>query len=142
MSTINEICSGLPTDPLPQWRQRDETVPHAPRRTTNLTTEQKSLAVRNALRYFPSKHHKTLAKEFAKELQDYGHIYMYRFLPQLEMRAYHIDEYPVKCKHAAVIMLMIMNNLDKRVAQYPHELVTYGGNGQVFSNWYFSHFDL
>jgi urocanate hydratase len=93
------------------------------------------LALQNALKYFPPSCHPTLAPEFAQELKEYGHIYMYRFRPVLEMRAYPITDYPAKCRQAAAIMHMIMNNLDLRVAQYPHELVTYGGNGQVLSNW-------
>lgn len=95
----------------------------------------KKLALQNALRYFPENLHATLATEFARELNDYGHIYMYRFIPSIEMRAYPIHEYPAKCVQAAAIMHMMMNNLDHRVAQFPHELVTYGGNGQVLSNW-------
>ena len=93
------------------------------------------LAIKNALRYFPAKVQLQLVDEFKYELDTYGHIYMYRFQPNIEMRAYPIDEYTCKCKAAAAIMLMIMNNLDKRVAQFPDELVTYGGNGQTFSNW-------
>ena len=91
--------------------------------------------MKNALRYFPTDVQPTLIDEFQYELDTYGHIYMYRFQPDVEMRAYPIDEYPCRCKAAAGIMLMIMNNLDRRVAQFPDELVTYGGNGQVFSNW-------
>ncbi len=91
--------------------------------------------MKNALRYFPSNVQLELIDEFQFELDNYGHIYMYRFQPEIEMRAYPIDDYPCKCKFAAGIMLMIMNNLDKRIAQFPDELVTYGGNGQVFSNW-------
>lgn len=95
------------------------------------------LALRNALRYFPKEHHAVLAPEFAQELADYGHIYMYRFRPfEYEMKAYPISKYPARLSQTAAIMLMIMNNLDKAVAQYPHELITYGGNGSVFSNWY------
>uniref|UniRef100_A0A8P4GJT9 Urocanate hydratase n=1 Tax=Dicentrarchus labrax TaxID=13489 RepID=A0A8P4GJT9_DICLA len=135
MSSLKEICSGLPLDPLPSNRGRDPDVPHAPIRTPNLTAEEKRLALRNALRYFPPSHHATLAPEFAQELWQYGHIYMYRFCPTLHMRAYPIDQYPCRTRQAASIMLMIMNNLDPAVAQFPQELVTYGGNGQVFSNW-------
>ena len=91
--------------------------------------------MKNALRYFPADAQLTLIDEFQYELNTYGHIYMYRFQPDVEMRAYPIDEYPCRCKAAAGIMLMIMNNLDRRVAQFPDELVTYGDNGQVFSNW-------
>jgi urocanate hydratase len=93
------------------------------------------LAIKNALRYFPTEIQGTLIDEFQYELDTYGHIYMYRFEPEIEMKAYPIDDYPCRCKEAAAIMLMIMNNLDRAVAQFPDELVTYGGNGQVFSNW-------
>uniref|UniRef100_A0A669D900 Urocanate hydratase 1 n=1 Tax=Oreochromis niloticus TaxID=8128 RepID=A0A669D900_ORENI len=135
MSSLKEICSGLPLDPLPPNQGRDPNVPHAPIRTPNLTAEEERLALRNALRYFPPSHHATLASEFAQELRQYGHIYMYRFCPTLRMRAYPIDQYPCRTRQAAAMMLMIMNNLDPAVAQFPQELVTYGGNGQVFSNW-------
>ncbi|TMS19344.1 Urocanate hydratase [Larimichthys crocea] len=135
MSSLKDICSGLPLDPLPPNRGRDPNVPHAPTRTPNLTSEEERLALRNALRYFPPSHHVTLAPEFAQELRQHGHIYMYRFCPTLRMRAYPIDQYPCRTRQAASIMLMIMNNLDPAVAQFPQELVTYGGNGQVFSNW-------
>lgn len=135
MLTLKELCAGLPLDPLPELYSRDPQVPHAPTRLQDLTREEEKLAVQNALRYFPSKHHELLATEFAIELRTYGHIYMYRFRPNIDMRAYPISEYPAKCKAAAAIMHMIMNNLDPRVAQFPHELVTYGGNGQVFSCW-------
>lgn len=93
------------------------------------------LAIKNALRYFPTELQGKLIDEFQYELDTYGHVYMYRFEPEIEMKAYPIDDYPCRCKAAAAIMLMIMNNLDRRVAQFPDELVTYGGNGQVFSNW-------
>ncbi|XP_043979297.1 urocanate hydratase [Gambusia affinis] len=135
MSDLKELCSGLPLDPLPPNRGRDPNVPHAPVRTPDLTAEEKRLALRNALRYFPPSHHSTLASEFAQELRQYGHIYMYRFCPAVRMRAYPIDQYPCRTRQAAAMMLMIMNNLDPAVAQFPQELVTYGGNGQVFSNW-------
>ncbi|XP_052822163.1 urocanate hydratase isoform X2 [Octopus bimaculoides] len=134
-TTLKEICVGLPQDLLPENRPRDFSVPHAPVRTPKLSNEEKKLALQNALRYFPPKFHQVLAPEFAAELQDYGHIYMYRFRPILNMKAYPIREYPAKCLQAAAIMHMIMNNLNPEVAQFPHELVTYGGNGQVFSNW-------
>uniref|UniRef100_A0A8C7SQS9 Urocanate hydratase n=1 Tax=Oncorhynchus mykiss TaxID=8022 RepID=A0A8C7SQS9_ONCMY len=120
---------------MPSNRGRDPSVPHAPVRTPNLTPEEERLALRNALRYFPPSHHNILAAEFAQELRQYGHIYMYRFCPRIHMRAYPIDQYPCRTRQAASIMLMIMNNLDHAVAQFPQELVTYGGNGQVFSNW-------
>ncbi|XP_053891308.1 urocanate hydratase [Malaclemys terrapin pileata] len=135
MSSLEEICGGLPLHPLLENRGRKKGVPHAPVRTPNLTAQEEKLALQNALRYFPPEVHKELALEFAEELKLYGHIYMYRFCPAIEMRAYPIEEYPCKTKSAAAIMHMIMNNLDPSVAQFPQELVTYGGNGQVFSNW-------
>ncbi|CAF1331733.1 unnamed protein product [Rotaria magnacalcarata] len=133
---LNRICSGLPLNPLPPRKTvRNANVPHAPDIQSSLTNKERKLAIKNALRYFPSHIQGQLIDEFIYELDTYGHIYMYRFQPDLEMRAYPIDEYPCKCKAAAAIMLMIMNNLDRRVAQFPDELVTYGGNGQAFSNW-------
>ncbi|GAB1597555.1 urocanate hydratase-like [Argonauta hians] len=134
-ATLQELCAGLPKDSLPKNRPRDLSVPHAPVRTPKISNEEKKLVLINALRYFPTKFHGELAPEFAEELRDFGHIYMYRFRPMLSMRAYPINEYPSKCLQAASIMHMIMNNLNPEVAQFPHELVTYGGNGQVFSNW-------
>ena len=129
-----EIRAGIP-DTLPQPKPYDTTINHAPKRKDILTPEQKELALRNALRYFEPKHHATLAPEFAEELAKYGRIYMYRLRPDYEMYARPIDHYPAKSKQAAAIMLMIQNNLDKAVAQHPHELITYGGNGAVFQNW-------
>ena len=129
-----EIRAGIP-DTLPQPKPYDTTINHAPKRKDILTPEQKELALRNALRYFEPKHHTTLAPEFAEELERYGRIYMYRFRPEYEMYARPIDHYPANSKQAAAIMLMIQNNLDKAVAQHPHELITYGGNGAVFQNW-------
>ena len=123
-----EIMAGIP-DILPEVKPYDEKVNHAPKRKDILTPEQKELALRNALRYFPKKHHAVLAPEFAEELHRYGRIYMYRFRPDYEMRARHIDEYPYRSRQAAAIMMMINNNLDPAVAQHPHELITYGGNG-------------
>ena len=120
---------------MPALKEIDNSVPHAPIRRDVLNEEEKRLAIRNALRYFPAKFHAVLAKEFADELKRYGHIYMYRFRPDYEMFARNIEEYPHKCKQAAAIMVMIQNNLDPAVAQHPHELITYGGNGSVFSNW-------
>ncbi len=128
------ILAGIP-DELPAPRPYDESVSHAPKRKDILTPEEKRLALKNALRYFPKKHHETLAKEFAEELEKYGRIYMYRFRPDYDMYARPIEEYPAKSKQAAAIMLMIQNNLDPAVAQHPHELITYGGNGAVFQNW-------
>jgi urocanate hydratase len=128
------IRAGIP-DELPPARPLDPSVPHAPRRKDILTPEEKKLALRNALRYFPTKHHATLAPEFARELQEHGRIYMYRFRPTYAIHARPIDHYPAQCRQAAAIMLMIQNNLDPAVAQHPHELITYGGNGAVFQNW-------
>ncbi|CAF1242666.1 unnamed protein product [Rotaria sp. Silwood1] len=133
---LNKLCSGLPLNPLPSPKKtRNTNVPHAPDRKPSLTDKERKLAIKNALRYFPSNIQPKLIDEFMYELDTYGHIYMYRFQPDIEIHAYPIDEYPCKCKAAAGIMLMIMNNLDRSVAQFPDELVTYGGNGQVFSNW-------
>jgi len=130
------LRNGLQTDPLPKHPGVDKSVPHAPCRRPGLNTVERATAIRNALRYFPESVHAVLAPEFAQELKDWGHIYMLRFRPvDYVMRAYPVNAYPAKCQQAAVVMLMIMNNLDRRVAQYPHELVTYGGNGQVFANW-------
>ena len=129
-----EILQGIP-EVLPELQPRDESVSHAPKRKKILTSEERRLALRNALRYFPKKHHTVLAKEFAKELDEYGRIYMYRFRPTYEMYARPVHEYPAKCQQAAAIMHMIQNNLDPAVAQHPHELITYGGNGAVFQNW-------
>ena len=129
-----EILAGIPAE-LPEVKPYDTEVNHAPKRKDILSEEEKVLALKNALRYFPAKHHKVLAKEFAQELKEYGRIYMYRFRPDYEMFARPIDEYPAKSRQAAAIMAMIQNNLDPRVAQHPHELITYGGNGAVFQNW-------
>ena len=129
-----DIRAGIP-DVLPEPKPYDATVNHAPKRKEILTREEKVLAIKNALRYFPEKHHATLAPEFAEELEKYGRIYMYRFRPDYEMYARPIEEYPAKSRQAAAMMLMIQNNLDKAVAQHPHELITYGGNGAVFQNW-------
>ena len=129
-----DILSGIP-DVLPEPKPYDHSVNHAPKRKDILTPEEKQLALRNALRYFPAKFHETLAPEFAAELRDYGRIYMYRFRPDYPMYARPIGEYPVKCPQAAAIMAMIQNNLDPRVAQHPHELIIYGGNGAIFQNW-------
>lgn len=131
---IADIRAGIP-DTLPEVQAYDPNINHAPKRKEILTDEEKKLALRNALRYFPKKFHATLAPEFAKELETYGRIYMYRFRPTYEMYARPIDEYPHNSQQAAAIMMMIQNNLDKAVAQHPHELITYGGNGAVFQNW-------
>ncbi|WP_418426502.1 urocanate hydratase [Alistipes sp.] len=130
----NDIRAGIP-DRLPAAKPYDKQINHAPKRKEILSEEEKALALKNALRYFPAKHHAALAKEFAEELRRYGRIYMYRLRPDYEMYARPIGEYPARCRQAAAIMLMIQNNLDPRVAQHPHELITYGGNGAVFQNW-------
>ncbi len=130
----NEIRAGIP-DQLPEAKTYDPEINHAPKRKDILTPEQKQLALRNALRYFPEHLHATLAKEFAEELRRYGRIYMYRYRPDYDIHARPIDEYPHRSREAAAIMLMIQNNLDPRVAQHPHELIIYGGNGAIFQNW-------
>lgn len=130
-----EILAGIPQDRLPEPKPYDKTINHAPKRKDILTDEEKVLALKNALRYFPAKFHAELAPEFAKELKDYGRIYMYRFRPSYDMYARPIDEYPCRSRQAAAIMAMIQNNLDPRVAQHPHELIIYGGNGAIFQNW-------
>ena len=130
----DDIRAGIP-DVLPAPKPYDTAINHAPKRKDILTAEEKELALRNALRYFDRKHHAELAVEFAEELARYGRIYMYRLRPDYEMYARPIDEYPARSRQAAAIMMMIQNNLDKAVAQHPHELITYGGNGAVFQNW-------
>ena len=129
-----QILEGIP-DVLPPKKEYNLSINHAPKRKEILSEAEKRLAIRNALRYFPAKHHKELAAEFADELKRYGRIYMYRLRPDYEMKARNIDEYPAHSRQAAAIMLMINNNLDYAVAQHPHELITYGGNGAVFQNW-------
>ena len=130
----SRILQGIPEE-LPVAKEIDTTINHAPKRKDILNAEEKKLAVRNALRYFPKKHHKFLATEFAAELKTYGRIYMFRFRPDYEIKARKFSDYPHKSKQAACIMLMLQNNLDHAVAQHPHELITYGGNGAVFQNW-------
>ena len=134
LSFKDQILEGIPNI-LPEPKPFDASINHAPKRKAILSTEEEKLALRNALRYFDKKHHKTLLPEFKKELDTYGRIYMYRFRPDYKIFARPISEYPAKSKQAAAIMLMIQNNLDYAVAQHPHELITYGGNGAVFSNW-------
>jgi len=129
-----QILEGIP-DQLPNKKPYETDINHAPKRKTILSSEEEKLALRNALRYFDKKHHNTLIKEFKHELDTYGRIYMYRLRPDYKMYARPINEYPAQSKQAAGIMLMIQNNLDYAVAQHPHELITYGGNGGVFSNW-------
>lgn len=128
------IQLGIP-DALPDMPVYDKAINHAPKRKDILSKEEKKLAIRNALRYFPEKHHAKLAKEFADELKAYGRIYMHRFRPEYKMVARPVNQYPHRSQKAAAIMLMIQNNLDEAVAQHPHELITYGGNGAVFQNW-------
>ena len=128
------ILAGIPAE-LPAHPGLDPHVSHAPVRKDVLSGREKALALKNALRYFPQDWHATLAPEFAQELKDYGRIYMYRFMPTYAMHARPISDYPAQCPQAAAIMLMIQNNLDPAVAQHPHELITYGGNGAVFQNW-------
>ena len=129
-----DIQAGIPSR-LPALQPYDPSINHAPKRKDILTATEKQLALRNALRYFPQELHAALAPEFAEELKTYGRIYMYRYRPTYKMYARHIDEYPHRSRQAAAIMMMIQHNLDPRVAQHPHELITYGGNGAVFQNW-------
>ncbi len=129
-----QILQGIP-EKLPSGSNFDPSANHAPKRKDILNKQEKILALRNALRYFKPAHHKTLLKEFREELQTYGRIYMYRFIPDYEMLARPVEEYPGKCLQAKAIMLMIQNNLNPDVAQHPQELITYGGNGAVFQNW-------
>jgi urocanate hydratase len=134
MTFKEQIQAGIPAI-LPNPKPYDPTINHAPKRKDILSTEEKKLALKNALRYFNPKHHHTLLPEFKEELEKYGRIYMYRFRPDYKMYARPIDQYPGKCTQAKAIMHMIQNNLDYAVAQHPHELITYGGNGAVFQNW-------
>src|SRR5690554_2188976 len=134
MNFKEQILQGIP-DSLPPKKKYDKNVNHAPKRKEILSEDEKELALRNALRYFDEKHHATLLPEFREELETYGRIYMYRFRPDYKMYARPVDEYPGKSQQAKAIMLMIQNNLDYAVAQHPHELITYGGNGAVFQNW-------
>ena len=136
--TINEfqddIRQGIPTQ-IPAKKAYDPTINHAPKRKDILSKEEKRLALKNALRYFPEAQHAELASDFAEELEKYGRIYMYRYRPDYPLYARSIDDYPGKSLQARAIMVMIQNNLDDKVAQHPHELITYGGNGAVFQNW-------
>jgi len=134
ISFKEQILQGIPNT-LPNPKPYEASINHAPKRKEILSDKEKKLALQNALRYFEPQHHATLLPEFKEELETYGRIYMYRFRPDYKMYARPIDEYPAKSKQAAAIMLMIQNNLDYAVAQHPHELITYGGNGAVFSNW-------
>lgn len=134
MTFAEEITLGIP-ERLPPLKAYDSAVNHAPKRKKILSPEETKLALRNALRYFDSKHHASLLPEFSKELETYGRIYMYRLRPNHKIYARPLEEYPGKCNQAKALMLMIQNNLDHAVAQHPHELITYGGNGAVFQNW-------
>ncbi|WP_372794762.1 urocanate hydratase [Lutibacter sp.] len=134
MTFQDQIKQGIPNE-LPSIKVYNRAVNHAPKRKDILSKAEKELAIRNALRYFDKKHHAVLSKEFAEELKEYGRIYMYRFRPDYKMYARPINEFPGKCEQAKAIMHMIQNNLDDAVAQHPHELITYGGNGAVFQNW-------
>ena len=134
LSWQEEILEGIPSY-LPEAKPYDPEVNHAPKRKDILSRKEKALALKNALRYFPEELHPALATEFAAELRDYGRIYMYRYHPSNEILARPIDQYPAKSRQAAAIMAMIQNNLDPRVAQHPHELIIYGGNGAIFQNW-------
>ncbi|MFN3998454.1 urocanate hydratase [Algoriphagus sp.] len=134
MSFQDQIKQGIPSI-LPSKKQRNPAISHAPKRKDILSPEDKKLALRNALRYFPKEWHAELAPDFLHELKEYGRVYMYRFMPDYPLFARAIEEYPAKSKKAAAIMLMIQNNLDPAVAQHPEELITYGGNGAVFQNW-------
>ena len=134
LSWQEEILEGIPSY-LPEAKPYDHEVNHAPKRKDILSRKEKALALKNALRYFPEELHPALATEFAAELRDYGRIYMYRYRPSNEILARPIDQYPARSRQAAAIMAMIQNNLDPRVAQHPHELIIYGGNGAIFQNW-------
>ena len=135
MTFQEEILAGIPANELPEAKPYDKEINHAPKRKDILSAEEKVLALKNALRYFPEALHAQLAPEFAQELKDYGRIYMYQYRPSYKIYARPIDEYPAKSRQAAAIMAMIQNNLDERVAQHPHELIIYGGNGAIFQNW-------
>ena len=135
MTFQEEILAGIPANELPEAKPYDKEINHAPKRKDILSAEEKVLALKNALRYFPEALHTQLAPEFAQELKDYGRIYMYRYRPSYKIYARPIDEYPAQSRQAAAIMAMIQNNLDERVAQHPHELIIYGGNGAIFQNW-------
>ncbi len=137
MSSISfqdEILQGIPKE-VPPKKDYDKSINHAPKRKQILSSDEKKLALKNALRYFPKEQHKELIEEFAAELEEYGRIYMYRYRPENEIYARPLEDYPAKCNQAKAIMLMIQNNLHHDVAQHPHELITYGGNGSVFQNW-------
>lgn len=136
MAKLEYLCNGIPFDPLPELKQLNQKIGHAPKRIHKLNDDQKKLAVQNALRYFPKKLHQLLGKEFRDELENYGHIYMYRFIPDIPpIETLSVFDFKAQSVQAACIMLQICNNLSYSVAQFPQELVIYGGNGQCFSNW-------
>ena len=128
------ILEGIPNE-IPELINFDNSINRAPLRKKILNSEEKKLALKNALRYFPKTMHEQLITDFLDELNKYGRIYMYRFKPKYEITARHIDDFPYKSKQAAAIQLMLSNNLDNAIAQHPYELITYGGNGSVFQNW-------
>jgi urocanate hydratase len=128
------ILQGIPNE-IPAKKELNPNISHAPDRKDILNKEEKQLAIRNSLRYFPEHMHAELAPEFAEELKKYGRIYMYRFMPNYEIKARHLEDFPHKSKQAAAIQMMLSNNLDTAIAQHPAELITYGGNGSVFQNW-------
>ena len=134
MNFKQQILEGIPSE-LPIKKERSKTLSHTPKRKDILSLEEKKLSIRNALRYFPKGWHAELSKEFAEELKNFGRIYMYRFMPEYDMYARPISDYPAQTPQAAALILMIQNNLDPAVAQHPQELITYGGNGAVFQNW-------
>lgn len=137
MVKLDYLCEGIPLNPLPKARQLNPSLGHAPKKIHRLNAEQQELAVRNALKYFPSEYHSTLESEFRDELENYGHIYMFRFIADFPkpMDSITVFDFPAKNIQSACIMLQICNNLSYEVAQFPEELVVYGGNGQCFSNW-------
>ena len=135
MSDLKDAILRVIPSELPNKKIYDNNVSHAPKRKVILNKEEKKLAIKNALRYFPEKLHSVLATEFADELKDYGRIYMYRYRPDYKIKARHFEDFPHKSKQAAGVMMMLSNNLDYMIAQHPHELITYGGNGAVFQNW-------
>ena len=128
------ILQGIPSE-IPEKRNINANISHAPNRKNVLNKEGKKLAIRNALRYFPEHMHTILAPEFAEELTTYGRIYMYRFMPKYKIKSRHLEDFPHKSKQAAALQMMLSNNLDEAIAQHPEELITYGGNGSVFQNW-------
>jgi urocanate hydratase len=129
-----QVAEGIPAE-IPERPSEEPGINRAPKRRNVLSPAESALALRNALRYFPARQHRTLAPEFVRELREEGRIVMHRYRPHHAMHARPIGEYPVKTQQAAAIMLMIQNNLDPKVAQHPYELIAYGGNGAVFQNW-------